>query len=122
MRAFIHCYEVNIIKSKLIVLYILNILDISFTLLLLSTGLYKEINIFMIQVVHSTKGSFLLKIVVPAIILFYLYIRIKKASKTQLKISNTIINITVFFYLVINILHILWVLLIPVTQLVFKIS
>lgn len=122
MRAFIHCYEVNIIKSKLIVLYILNILDISFTLLLLRTGLYKEINIFMIQVFHSTKGSFLLKIVVPAIILFYLYIRIKKASKTQLKISNTIINITVFFYLVINILHILWVLLIPVTQLVFKIS
>ncbi|MDF2587337.1 MAG: hypothetical protein K0S41_1178 [Anaerocolumna sp.] len=122
MRAFIHCYEVNIIKSKLIVLYILNILDISFTLLLLRTGLYKEINIFMIQVVHSTKGSFLLKIVVPAIILFYLYIRIKRASKTQLKISNTIINITVFFYLVINILHILWVLLIPVTQLVFKIS
>jgi hypothetical protein len=70
-----------------------------------------EANILMIKAVESIPLSFILKILLPATLLFYLYIRMKKASEKQLKKSNTIINIAIAFYSLINISHFVYFLM-----------
>jgi len=102
------------IKNKLGVLYILNVTDIIFTLLLLSTGFYMESNPFMVKAVESIPLSFLLKVVLPAIMLIFIYFRMRNATEQQLKKSNVLINGVVIMYALINISHIVWFALIPV--------
>ncbi len=108
MLLFIKTYTLDNIKQKLVILYLLNVADILFTLLLLATGFYIEANLFMSKAVQSLFASFILKIVLPALLLFYLYIRMKKANKKQLKQSNIILNIATAIYFIINISHLIW--------------
>lgn len=108
---FIKTYTLENIKRKLLILYLLNVTDICFTLLLLSTGLFMEANLLMERAVQSLSTSFILKIVLPATLLFYLYIRMKNASEKQLKQSNIVINIATAVYTIINIFHLIWFLL-----------
>jgi hypothetical protein len=105
---FIKNYTLENIKRKLLILYLLNATDIIFTLLLLATGFYIEANILMAKAVQSLSASFILKIVLPATLLFYLYIRMKKASEKQLKQSNIVINIATAVYTIINISHLIY--------------
>jgi len=113
MIAFIKNYTLLVIKKKLLFLYILNVLDIIFTLALLSTGLYMEINALMAGEVQKPIEIFIIKAVLPAVLLIFIYIRMQKATDKQLKQSNIIINIAVCLYILINISHIIWVSLIP---------
>jgi len=108
---FIKSSSLENIKYKLLILYLLNVTDIVFTLLLLSTGLFMEANLLMVNAVKSTSTSLILKIILPAVLLLYIYIRLKKASETQLKQSNIILNIITGFYIIVNISHIIWFLL-----------
>ena len=103
-RFFIDCSLENI-KSKLLLLYFLNIADIIFTLILLSTGYYFEANILMAEVVNNTAATLLLKIILPAILLAVLYQRIKIATNKQRKISNYAISPVAILYMLINIFH-----------------
>ena len=109
--AFIKTYSLENIKYKLLVIYLLNVTDILFTMMLLSTGLYLEANVLMANAVESLLASFILKILFPGVLLFCLYIRMKKANETQLKQSNIIINIATAVYSVINLWHLICVLL-----------
>jgi len=113
MITFIKSYNFITIKKKLILLYILNVTDLIFTLLLLNTGLFMEMNLLMSKTVQNYGASFVLKVILPAVILFYLYLRIQKASQTQLKKANVIINIAVIIYALINVSHFVWLLLTP---------
>lgn len=113
MINFIKCYTIKNLKFKLLILYSLNITDILLTFLLLNTGFYKEVNIIMVKVVQSSFASFILKVILPAILLFYILIRLRKASAIQLRQSNTILNIIITFYTIINIFHLVWCMLIP---------
>ncbi|WP_253200438.1 DUF5658 family protein [Clostridium sp. CF012] len=108
---FIKTYTFENIKYKLLLLYLLNVTDILFTLLLLSTGLFMEANFLMAKAVQSISSSFILKIVLPAVLLLYIYLRMKKATGTQLKQSNLILNIITGVYIIINISHLVWFLL-----------
>jgi len=108
---FIKTYTLENIKQKLLILYLLNVTDICFTLLLLSTDFFIEANLLMEKAVQSLSTSFILKIVLPATLLFYLYIRMKNASEKQLKQSNIVINIATAVYTIINIFHLIWFLL-----------
>lgn len=65
----------------------------------------------MVKAVESIPLSFVLKILLPAVLLFYLYIRMKKANEKQLKKSNTVINIAIAFYTLINISHLIYFLM-----------
>ena len=109
--SFIKTYSLENIKYKLLVKYLLNVTDILFTIVLLSTGLYLEANVLMAKAVESLLASFILKILFPAVLLICLYIRMKKANETQLKKSNIIINIATAIYSVINLWHLICVLL-----------
>ena len=46
MIAFIKNYEIESMKKKFILLYLLNVTDIIFTLLLLQTGYFSEVNFY----------------------------------------------------------------------------
>jgi hypothetical protein len=108
---FIKSYTLENIKSKLLILYLLNVTDIIFTLLLLSTGLFMEANMLMAKAVNSLLSSFMLKIVLPAALLFYIYFRMKNASEKQLKQSNILLSIATGVYVVINVFHLIYLLL-----------
>lgn len=111
LMLFIKTYTFENIKYKLLILYLLNVTDILFTLLLLSTGLFMEANHVMVSAVQSSSASFILKIVLPAVLLLFIHFRMKKASETQLKHSSIILNIITGFYIMINISHLVWFLL-----------
>lgn len=114
MIAFIKNYSLEVIKKKFILLYLLNVTDIIFTVLLLQTGYFEEVNVFMVNAVSNPLTGMLLKVVLPAFLLFFIYRRIKKADLSQLKASNIAVNISLTIYTLVNISHIIWVALLPV--------
>lgn len=114
MIAFIKDHNLTNIRKKLIILYLLNVSDIVFTLALLQTGLFREINIFMINAVENTMLSIIMKIIFPAGLLYYLYKRVSLSDKEQLHAANIGLIISLTLYLLVNLSHILWVVLLPV--------
>ena len=113
MITFIKNYELITIRKKLILLYLLNVADIIFTLALLQTGFFSEANIFMVNAVQSPFASILLKIILPAILLYYLYRRICQSDGSQMKVTNIGINISLFIYVLVNLTHLIWIALLP---------
>ncbi|MHB8130723.1 MAG: DUF5658 family protein [Mobilitalea sp.] len=114
MIAFIKNYSIETVRKKFILLYLLNVTDIIFTVLLLQTGYFAEVNILMVKAVQSPVASILLKIVLPAIIISYMYKQIKDADDSQLKVSNIAVNISLTIYFLVNLSHLVWVALLPV--------
>ncbi|WP_420797487.1 DUF5658 family protein [Clostridium chrysemydis] len=108
MLNFLKANSVHITKFKLKLLYILNVFDIIFTLLLLETGIFKEANLFMRNIVESPILSIFIKIVLVFFLIKYLLIRIEGANLKQLKISNYILNFTLAIYIAIIISHIFY--------------
>lgn len=113
MITFIKCCHLDMIRKKLFLLYFLNVTDILFTLLLLETGFFKEVNIFMVNAVQNPLASFLLKIILPAALLYYLYRKICTCDASQLRATNIGINISLTIYALVNLSHIIWVFLLP---------
>lgn len=105
---FMKNHSLENIKHKLLLLYLFNVTDIVFTLLLLATGYYMEANLLMAKAVQNLFVSFMLKVLLPAVLLFYIYIRIKTASEKQLKQSNILLNMATIVYAIINISHLVW--------------
>jgi len=70
-----------------------------------------EANILMVNAVDSILASFMLKVVIPAALLSYLYFRMKKASEKQLKQSNILLSVATGVYAVINIFHLVYFLM-----------
>ena len=107
MLSYIKNYSIVNIKYKLSLLYLLNVSDIIFTLLLINSGYYIEANPIMATILNQPVKLFLVKILLPALLLCFIYIRMKKAEKHQMIISNTIINGALYIYGLLNLLHIL---------------
>lgn len=118
MIAFIKNYDLVQIKKKLIILYLLNVSDIIFTLLLLQTGYFAEVNIFMVKVVANPLISLVLKITLPAILLYYLYTRIR-IEKDAWRVSNIAINISLTIYALVNLSHLVWIAILPLLYWMF---
>jgi hypothetical protein len=114
MIAFIKNYSLLMMKKKFIVLYLLNLLDITFTLLLLQTGYFQEVNFFMVKVVENPLISILLKVILPAILLYYMYYKSKDSDTSQLKVTNIALNISLTLYALVNLSHLVWTALLPV--------
>ena len=97
------------IKKKMITIVVLNLTDILFTHLLISTGSFVEANNFMKSIVQSPISSVLIKTFVPILLFCLIWGRLLLLSDKQLRIANWIINIGLVFYVCINILHLVWV-------------
>jgi hypothetical protein len=114
MIAFIKNYNLEAIKKKIILLYLLNVTDIIFTILLLQTGYFAEVNIFMVKTVQSPIASILLKVIFPAMLLYFIYKEMKTAEDQQLRVSNIAVTISLTIYSLVNLTHLVWVALLPV--------
>lgn len=114
MIAFIKSNSLHTLKKKFIILYLLNVSDIIFTVLLLRTGYFTEVNIFMVKAVQSPIASILIKIIFPAILLYYLYRRSLDADISQRIASNIAVNISLVLYSLVNLSHLVWVALLPI--------
>lgn len=114
MIAFIKNYRIETIKKKFILLYVLNVTDIIFTVLLLQTGYFIEANILMVKAVQSPSVTFLLKIILPALLLYVIYKRMQDADNNQLKLVNIAVNMSLTFYCFVNLTHLMWTALLPI--------
>lgn len=103
---------ISTIKTKFIMIYILNFTDIIFTFLLLNTGVFYEANPLMHSVIENPMKSLILKGVAPGLLLLLIYIRMRKASEKQLVQGNLVINLCLIFYILINICHLFFITLV----------
>ncbi|WP_423738980.1 DUF5658 family protein [Clostridium cibarium] len=110
MKSFITGFNLNNIKIKFIILYIFNVTDIFFTLILYKTGYFLEANLFMRPIISDELLSIFVKLTIPAFLLIILNFRIQKATNSELKKSNIIILSILLIYIFINISHLLWIL------------
>ena len=114
MIAFIKNYDLTILKKKFLLLYLLNVMDITFTLLLLRTGYFQEVNFLMVKAVQYPMISVLIKVIFPAILLYYMYHQVKDADSSELKVSNIALNISLTIYTLVNLSHLVWVVILPI--------
>lgn len=114
MVAFIKNYQLEFMKKKFVLLYLLNVTDIICTVLLLRTGYFTEINFLMVQVVQNPLASTCIKILFPALLLYHMYHHMKNADLEQLKASNIAVNISLVIYFLVNLSHMVWIALLPV--------
>lgn len=119
MIEFIKNYSLRNIRNKLAIIYVLNVTDIIFTLFLLNTGLYTEVNIIISKAIKTPIAGFFLKIILPGILFIFIYFRMKTATDKQLKQSNFIINGAIVLYSLINSFHILCFSLLLLIPLIF---
>ncbi|MGL4570184.1 MAG: DUF5658 family protein [Clostridium sp.] len=109
MIAFIKNNSYRAVTNKLKLLYLLNVTDIIFTLILIKTGLFEEVNSIVKGMIDSPLKVLFLKIIFIGILLYILIKRMEKATEKQLRIANIIITIALICYLLINILHIIYI-------------
>lgn len=105
---FIRSFSYINIGKKFLLLYMLNILDILFTLILLETGLFEEANSFMATIVTDPFKAISIKVLLVGALLYIVYKRMERGTLKQLFISNYIINTAVIAYVFINISHFVW--------------
>lgn len=97
------------IRRKLITIYILNATDIILTILLVNTGIFLEANMVMAPLVNNRQLlCIIVKVVIPFVLILWVYQRMKEATEKQLYQSNIIINGCVIFYGLINVSHVVW--------------
>ncbi len=113
MITFMKNNSIEIMRKKLLLLYALNVSDILFTLFLLQTGYFKEVNILMSGAVKNPVVSLILKIILPAFLLYYMYRQHLTAEEEQRKASNVAVNISLSIYSFVNITHLVWLVLLP---------
>ncbi|MGF7144686.1 hypothetical protein HNQ56_003118 [Anaerotaenia torta] len=113
MIAFVKNHSLIIQKKKFILLYLLNMTDILFTVLLLQTGYFKEANIFMAKIVVNPVAGVLLKMLLPALMLGYLYRQLQEDDEEQLRVSNIAVNFSLTVYTLVNLSHLVWTALLP---------
>lgn len=111
MSNFLKNYNLLMIKQKLLIIYLLNVSDILFTIILVNSGYFYECNSLIGGLLKTPILAILFKILIPAILIVFIYNRLKKATKNQLIYSNKIILACIFFYMLINTSHLTWLII-----------
>lgn len=91
--------------DKLTLLYILNALDIVFTFGLLKTGLFKEVNSIMVNVVDDPFLSIIIKLIIPAFLIIYILVRLEDLPESNMKLCHICVNVVLFIYTLIALMH-----------------
>ena len=113
MIAFIKNNSLIMIKKKLFILYLLNVTDILFTVLLLRTGYFSEINLVMSAILKNPLLCIIIKVFFPAVLLYYMYQQIADTQASQRRTSNIAVNISLVIYGLVNISHLIWTASLP---------
>lgn len=117
MRKYTHIHTAYKINTKLLILAILNITDYIFTKILLTTGIYYEVNIIMRSIIDNLTLSILIKLFIPTLLLYVMSKRLLKATVEQLHIANILLTAIVSMYSLINLFHIANVVFLKITNL-----
>lgn len=98
--------EITFQRYKLLLFYILNLLDILFTQFLIFTmpDLFTEVNPFLEPIITSHLGL-LFKVLVPIFLIIYWNKRYLAANYNQKKRANILLNLIILVYIGINLLH-----------------
>lgn len=108
---FYRASSLRALRGKLALLYGLGVSDALLTLLLLQTGLFREVNFLLDKAVGNPAGFLGLKILLPGLLLGLLALRLGGATGRQLKIGNLPLSFAVSLYGLVNALHLFWLLL-----------
>lgn len=92
---------------RLVVLYILNVFDYLFTLVLISSGIFIEANPLLSVNIDGLWG-FILKCIVPLFLLVYLHIRFSADKPKHEKAVKILLDCIIIYYGIINLFHIFW--------------
>ena len=106
-KTLISLLSKNKFDRILIIIYVLNIFDYLFTLVLVSSGLFIEANPFLSTDIQGV-GGFILKCGLPLILLSYLHIRFSVSAVKNEKTAKTLLYLILSYYALINIFHLFW--------------
>jgi hypothetical protein len=93
------------INKKLILLYMLNVFDVSFSLFLINLKSFSEANPLMSCLFKNPIYAFLFKTVVPGLLLLLVHALLKPNPKKQFTFCVAILNFAIILYVLVNILH-----------------
>ena len=94
------------VKKRLFLLFMLNLSDWICTLALLRTGMFKEANPLMENVISNYALGFAVKAVMPFGLILFALTKLKDADRRQILISNNIALFGVSVYFLLNLYHI----------------
>ncbi len=95
------------VRIRMLLLYALSILDMLITKFLLETGKFREINPVMALALQSDWATLLLKLFLPAVLMAYLYRRLKMVDARHLRLSARALEVLIAAYCIVSMLH-LW--------------
>lgn len=107
ISAYLHDDTAIGTKRRLFLLFMFNLSDWICTMALLGTGLFKEANPLMRDVVSSFFLGFVIKVAMPLSLILFAVSRIKYSDRRQILISNNIALFGVAIYFLLNIYHIM---------------
>lgn len=93
------------LRYKLYLLYILNILDLIFTWILLSTRKFYEANPIMALIINNYYISFVVKCVIPGIIVWFICRKLKQINDITFLFSNIVASFGVIVYAMVSFNH-----------------
>lgn len=99
------------LRKRLTLLYILNASDIVFTFGLLKTGMFEEVNALMVGIVTDPWLSIAIKLIVPAILIIYILFKLEELPNSNLKLCHLFVNTVLLIYIIINIMHLSYLVL-----------
>jgi hypothetical protein len=108
MISFFKCCSIEGLRNKMIFVYVLNVTDIIFTLILCGTGIFIEANPFAALFTGSTAAAITAKSLIPGALLAYLYFRLRSATEKQRKKANISLAALLIVYSLINVSHLTW--------------
>lgn len=105
---FLKDFGLGALRRKLVLLYALNLSDILLTMILLSSGGFRELNPLMAAALQSGAATVLVKLILPGTVLVWLYAALRRSKPRQMKVCNRVINAIVIGYLAVNLMHLGW--------------
>ena len=93
------------LRIRMLLLYILNSFDMAFTIFLLGTGKFREINPLMALVMQNDLATLFLKLILPALLMLYLDSCVKTAKLWHVRFSSKALEILIGLYGAVGVMH-----------------
>ncbi len=96
-----------VLDNRFAVLYFLNLSDYLFTLVLISSGLFTEVNPLLSLSIDGV-GGFLAKCILPLLLILYIRLRFISKPPKNILAAKLMLDIIMCFYFFVNCFHIFW--------------
>ena len=96
-----------VLDNRLAVLYFLNLSDYLFTVVLISSGLFIEVNPLLTLNIDGT-GGFLAKCILPLLLVLYIRLRVINDPPKKIFGIKLLLDVLMSFYIFVNCFHVFW--------------